>query len=87
MARRTWPGTFHRASIAFPPGVPVILDDTQLAAVKGDIGKALEYCQVLESGQPIGKPAKDQEHPSAITQAPEAAASESARTGRRGRGR
>lgn len=82
MLKPSWPGTFHRGTLTFAPGVPVTVDDLQFEAIKGDIGKALVYAKVGDDGIPVGKPARDQS-PSGVTVA--AQAEQPRRGGRRGR--
>lgn len=55
MCRRDWPGVFRRtiagASREFPPGVPVDLEEAELAAVVDDLGRALQPIAKDDGGQ------------------------------------
>jgi hypothetical protein len=71
LLQRHWPGSFSRSvrddkgailtTLTFTPGDPQWLDGPELAAVRGDIGKALCYAELGPNGDPLGKPAKIQE--------------------------
>lgn len=68
---RGWPGKFGRnvrdengrilRRIEFEAGEPQWLEGPDLAAVQGDIGKALCYAELDRHGEPKNRPAKLQE--------------------------
>lgn len=60
MCKREWNGTFHRTvqrgdaavRVAFPPGQPVEIADSELEAILPDIGKALRFVTLDVKGRP-----------------------------------
>lgn len=90
LLRPNWPATFRRAVrdadgqtvkiLEFYQGKPVLLDDADFEVVRGDMGTALTWAVVDESGNPVNKPdyGKEQEQ-----QQPSTKVSRSARGAKR----
>ena len=70
MVKPSWPTTFHRSVrdeagkvvklLRFEHGKPELLDETEYAAVKADVGLALVHADVDAEGLPTGKVAREQ---------------------------